>query len=193
MKLFELIQPLTEAANGTVVFSFGRMNPPTIGHEKLVQKVLDVAGGANADHVIYLSQTHKPKKDPLPWKDKVSLFKKMFPNANVSTNTEVKNPYGALAHLGETYDNVIMVVGADRAKQFDTEMRKYLDEYGIKNFQVVDAGFRDPDAEGVEGMSASKARSLAVDGNFSEFAKALPSTISNANKKTVYNKIRQNQ
>ena len=193
MRLFELAQPLTEAGNDTVVFTFGRFNPPTIGHEKLVQKVLNVANKANADHVIYLSQTHKPGKDPLSWKDKTSLFKKMFPDANVSNNAEVKNPYGALASLGETYDNVIMVVGADRANQFDTEMRKYLDEYGIKNFQVVDAGFRDPDAEGVEGMSASKARSLAVDGNFKGFAQALPSTISNANKKTIYNKIRQNQ
>jgi len=193
MRLFELTQPLTEAKNDTVVFTFGRFNPPTIGHEKLVQKVLDVAAEANADHVIYLSQTHKPKKDPLSWKDKTSLFKKMFPEANIGTNTEVKNPYSALLTLGEKYDNVIMVVGADRAAQFDKEMRKYLDEYGIKNFTVVNAGFRDPDAEGVEGMSASKARALAVEGDFDGFAEALPSTISNANKKSVYNKIRQNQ
>ena len=192
MRLFELSQALTEGKNDTVVFTFGRFNPPTIGHEKLVQKVLDVAGSANADHVIFLSQTHKKGKDPLSWKDKVSLFKKMFPNANASNNTEVRNPYGALAHLGETYDNVIMVVGDDRAKQFDTEMRKYLEEYGIKNFTVVSAGVRDPDAEGVEGMSASKARSLAADGDFKGFSQALPSTINNATKKNVYNKIRQN-
>ena len=193
MRLFELAQPLTEAKNDTVVFTFGRFNPPTIGHEKLVQKVMDVATHANADHVIYLSQTHKPKKDPLSWKDKTSLFKKMFPEANVGTNTEVKNPYSALLTLGEKYDNVIMVVGADRADQFDKEMRQYLDEYGIKNFTVVNAGFRDPDAEGVEGMSASKARALAVEGDFKGFSQALPSTINNATKKVTYNKIRQNQ
>jgi len=192
MRLAELYN-LTEAKNDTVVFTFGRFNPPTIGHEKLVQKVLEVSANANADHVIFLSQTHKPKRDPLPWKNKVSLFKKMFPEANVSTNKEVKNPYGALASLGEEYDNVIMIAGDDRANQYDTEMRKYIGEYGITNFEVVNAGFRDPDAEGVEGMSASKARALAVEGNFKAFSQSLPSTISNATKKSVYNLIRQNQ
>lgn len=157
-----------------------------------MQKVLDVAESANADHVIFLSQTQKKGKDPLPWSDKISLFKKMFPAANVSTNKEVKNPYAALLTLGETYDNVIMVAGSDRASQFDNDMRKYIDEYGIKNFKVVSAGMRDPDAEGVEGMSASKARALAVDGHFEAFSQALPSTINNATKKIVYNTIRQN-
>lgn len=193
MRLFELAQPLNEAKNDTVVFTFGRFNPPTIGHEKLVQRVTDVAAEANADHVIYLSQTHKPKKDPLSWKDKTSLFKKMFPGVNVGTDTAVKNPYMALEALGAKYDNVIMVVGADRAEQFDKEMRKYLEGYGIENFTVVNAGFRDPDAEGVEGMSASKARALAVEGDFEGFSQALPSTINNATKKVTYNKIRKNQ
>ena len=192
MRLVELYS-LTETKNDTVVFTFGRFNPPTIGHEKLVQKVLEVADNADAGHVIFLSQTHKPKKDPLPWKDKVSLFKKMFPSVNVSTNKKVRTPYGALASLGEEYDNVIMVVGSDRVKTFKDGMAPYLEDYGIKNFGVVSAGQRDPDAEGAEGMSASKARALAVGGNFKGFSQTLPSTISNATKKSVYNLIRQNQ
>lgn len=192
MRLVELYN-LTEAKNDTVVFTFGRFNPPTLGHEKLVQKVLEVSANANADHVIFLSQTHKPKTDPLSWKAKVSLFKKMFPETNVSTNKEVKNPYGALASLGEEYDNAILVVGSDRVSTFKRGMSPYLDEYGIKNFDVVSAGFRDPDAEGVEGVSASKARALAVEGNFKGFSQTLPSTINNATKKSVYNLIRQNQ
>lgn len=195
MRLHEVISPrrnLSESNNETVVFTFGRFNPPTIGHEKLVQKVLEIAANANADHVIFLSQTQKKGKDPLPWNDKVSLFKKMFPEANASTNKEVKNPYSALLTLGETYDNIIMIAGSDRASQYDNDMRKYLDEYKIKNFKVVSAGIRDPDAEGVEGMSASKARALAVDGHFEAFSQALPSTINNATKKAVYNTIRQN-
>lgn len=191
MRLVELYS-LTEAKNNTVVFTFGRMNPPTIGHQKLVQKVLAVADQANADHVIFLSQTHKPGKDPLPWKDKVALFKKMFPEANVSTNTEVKNPFGALASLGEQYDNAILVVGSDRVATFKSGMAPYLEEYGIEKFDVVSAGQRDPDAEGVAGVSASKARALAVEGNFKAFAQTLPSTINNATKKSVYNLIRQN-
>ncbi len=191
MRLVELYN-LTEAKNDTVVFTFGRFNTPTSGHEKLVQKVLAVADQANADHVIFLSQTHKPGKDPLPWKDKVSLFKKMFPEANVSTNTEVKNPFGALASLGEQYDNAILVVGSDRVATFKSGMAPYLEEYGIEKFDVVSAGQRDPDAEGVAGVSASKARALAVEGNFKAFAQTLPSTINNATKKSVYNLIRQN-
>lgn len=193
MRLFELAQTLVEAKNDTVVFTFGRFNPPTIGHEKLVQKVLDVAKANNANHVIFLSQTQKPKKDPLFWSDKMNIFHQMFPDANVSTNREVKNPYGALMTLGEKYDNVIMVTGADRVDTFRNGMAPYLEEYGIKNFDVVNAGIRDPDAEGVEGMSASKARSLAVQGNFKDFAQTMPSTINKATKKIVYDKIRQNQ
>lgn len=192
MRLAELYN-LTETKNDTVVFAFGRFNPPTIGHEKLVQKVLTIADQANADHVIFLSQTHKPKTDPLSWKDKVALFKKMFPKVNISTNKEVQNPYGALMTLGEEYDNAILVVGSDRVATFREGMAPYLEEYGIKNFSVVSAGQRDPDAEGAAGMSASKARALAVEGNFKAFAQTLPSSINNATKKSVYNHIRQNQ
>jgi len=191
MRLFELTQ-LVEAKNDTVVFTFGRFNPPTIGHQVLVSKVVEVASWHLADHVVYLSQTQKPGKDPLPWKDKISLFKKMFATVVVSTDTSVKNPYIALETLGKKYKNVIMVVGSDRVERFKGDMQKYLAEWGIENFTVVSAGERDPDAEGAEGMSASKARQLATDGNFAAFAKALPSTINNATKKVVYNKIRKN-
>ncbi len=191
MRLFELAQ-LVEAKNDTVVFTFGRFNPPTIGHQKLVSKVVEVASSHMADHVVYLSQTQKPGKDPLSWEDKVSLFKKMFATVVVSTDASVKNPYIALETLGKKYDNVIMVVGSDRVERFKGDMQKYLAEWDIKNFEVVSAGERDPDAEGAEGMSASKARQLATDGNFAAFAQALPSTINNATKKVVYNKIRKN-
>ena len=193
MRLFELTQPLTEAKNDTVVFTFGRFNPPTIGHQKLVEKVQAVAAQADADHVIFLSQSHKSGKDPLPWKDKVALFRKMFPAANVSTQTKVINPYVAMEELGKKYDNVIMVVGSDRVAQFESQMQKYLEGWEIENFQVVSAGERDPDADGAEGMSASKARQLAVSGNFAAFAQALPSSVNNATKKIVYNTIRNNQ
>jgi len=94
--------------------------------------------------------------------------------------------------LGKDYDHVIMVVGSDRVERFHGDMQKYLKEWGIKNFEVVSAGERDPDAEGAGGMSASKARQLAYDGDFKGFAQALPSTVNNATKKVVYNKIRKN-
>ena len=174
------------------MFTFGRFNPPTIGHQVLVSKVVEVASGQNADHVVYLSHTHKPKKDPLAWKDKFGLFRKMFPSVVVSKDASIKNPYLAMEALGKKYKNVIMVVGSDRVERFKGDMQKYLPEWGIENFDVVSAGERDPDAEGAEGMSASKARQLATDGNFAEFAKTLPSGINNATKKVVYNKIRKN-
>ncbi len=191
MRLFELAQ-LTEAKNDTVVFTFGRFNPPTIGHQKLVSKVSEVAANQGADHIVYLSKTQKPGKDPLSWQDKYDLFKKMFPSINVSRDHAIINPYVAMETLGKKYKNIIMVVGSDRVERFKGDMQKYLPEWGIENFDVVSAGERDPDAEGAEGMSASKARQLATDGNFAEFAKALPSSINNATKKVVYNKIRKN-
>jgi len=191
MRLFELAQ-LTEAKNDTVVFTFGRFNPPTIGHQKLVSKVSEVAANQNADQIVYLSKTQKPGKDPLSWQDKYDLFKKMFPSINVSRDHAIINPYVALETLGKKYKNIIMVVGSDRVERFRGDMQKYLSEWGIENFEVVSAGERDPDSEGAEGMSASKARQLATDGNFAEFANALPSSINNATKKVVYNKIRKN-
>ncbi len=191
MRLFELAQ-LTEAKNSTVVFTFGRFNPPTIGHQKLVSKVSEVAANQNADHIVYLSKTQKKGKDPLSWQDKYNLFRKMFPSINISRDHAIINPYIAMEALGKKYDNIIMVVGSDRVERFRGDMQKYLDEWGIKNFEVVSAGERDPDSEGAEGMSASKARQLATDGNFAEFTKALPSSINNATKKVVYNKIRKN-
>ena len=174
------------------MFTFGRFNPPTIGHQKLVSKVSEVAANQGADHIVYLSKTQKPGKDPLSWHDKYNLFRKMFRSINVSRDHAIINPYVALETLGKKYDNVIMVVGSDRVERFKGDMQKYLAEFGIKNFDVVSAGERDPDAEGAEGMSASKARQLAVSGDFQGFAQALPSSINNATKKVVFDKIRKN-
>ena len=191
MRLFELAQPVTESEKGVIVFTFGRFNPPTIGHQKLVSKVAEVASKENANHIVYLSKTQKPGKDPLSWQDKYDLFRKMFPSVNVSRDHAIINPYVALETLGKKYENIIMVVGSDRVERFKGDMQKYLAEWGIKNFDVVSAGERDPDADGAAGMSASKARQLATDGNFAAFAQALPSSINNATNKVVYNKIRK--
>jgi FAD synthase len=192
MRLLELVQPVTESEKGVIVFTFGRFNPPTIGHEKLVDKVAEVARKENANHIVFLSKTHKPGKDPLSWKDKYDLFRKIFPSTNVSRDQSVNTPYVAMETLGKEYDKVIMVVGSDRVAQFENEMQKYLKEWGINDFQVVSAGERDPDAEGAGGMSASKARQLAAENNFDLFSQALPTSINNSTKKVVFNKIRKN-
>lgn len=104
----------------------------------------------------------------------------------------MRNPFGALETLGKTYDNIIMVVGSDRVEQFKTDMSKYTEEFSIRNFDVISAGQRDPDSEGITGVSASKLRALAVEGSFPAFAKALPSTLSVSDKRSVYRLIRQN-
>ncbi len=192
MRLFELAQPLTENKADTVVFTFGRFNPPTVGHEKLVQKVQEVARNMDAEHVVFLSQTQKKGKDPLDWHDKRALFQKMFPDATVSSDASAKTPFMALEALGKKYNNVVMVVGSDRVEQFKNDMSKYASEYGVENFDVVSAGQRDPDAEGVEGMSASKARQLAAENNFDLFAQALPNSINKSTKRAVFNRIRKN-
>jgi hypothetical protein len=189
MRLYELAN--NNPASKTAVFTFGRMNPPTVGHEKLINAVLVTAQRNQADHFVFLSQTHKAPKNPLPWKEKTKIFKAMFPKVNLWKDPSIRTPYEALAALGEDYDNVIMVVGSDRAEEFSQGMGKYADEFDIKNFQVVSAGERDPDADGVEGMSASKAREFAAAGDFKNFSRALPASLSDKQKKTVFDLLRQ--
>ena len=190
MRLFELAG--NNPRSKTAVFTFGRMNPPTIGHEVLVNKVKEVANKNNADHFIFLSQTHKAPKDPLDWKTKADIVKRAFPGSVVWEDPTVRTPFEALAGLGEDYDNVIMVVGSDRVEKFRAGMAPYLEEFNVQNFEVVSAGERDPDAEGAAGMSASKARALAAGGDWENFQASLPNTVSTTQKKKVYNQIRKN-
>lgn len=175
----------------TVVFTFGRLNPPTIGHQVLVDQVVKVARKLNADHYIFLSQTHKPPKDPLPFETKAAIFKAAFPKANLWTGGEkdVKTPYDALSYLSENYDRVVLVVGSDRVDNF-RGMEKYALEFGAKSFEVVSAGERDPDAEGAVGMSASKARALVMAGDYNGFAKSLPPSVNDSLKKKTYQTLR---
>jgi len=175
-----------------VVFSFGRLNPPTIGHQVLVNQVISIAERLGADHYIFLSQTHKPPKDPLPFKTKAAIFKAAFPQANLweSPEKDVKTPYDALSILSEKYDDIILVVGSDRVDHFKS-MDKYAKEFGAETFRVVSAGKRDPDAEGAVGMSASKARALAASGDYAAFAKSLPPSVSKSMKKQVYEILRR--
>jgi len=181
---------LTEAKNNSVVFTFGRLNPPTIGHAKLIQTVIATAKQQGADHVIYLSQGQKAPKDPLEWNYKRKLVQAMFPGVNISGDTAIKSPFHALEELAKHYENITMVVGDDRVAEFSKSMAPYAEKWGVKNFEVVSAGSRDPDAEGVEGMSASKARKFAEDGDFEGFAKSLSDGLSDGVKRDVYDKIR---
>ena len=159
-------------------FTFGRFNPPTTGHEKLI-KALASQGG---DVMVFPSHSQDPKKNPLPVAKKIAYMKKMFPryarNIKTSKSRTVFEIATELQKLG--YTDVVMVVGSDRVKEFESLLNKYngVDGrhgfYDFKSIKVLSAGERDPDAEGVEGMSASKMRAAAIDNDYDSFKLGLP-------------------
>jgi hypothetical protein len=181
----------------TVFFTFGRMNPPTIGHEKLLNKLAQTAG--SNPYKVYLSQSQDEKKNPLSYKEKIKIARKMFPKhaRQIIIDNKVKNVFDIATKLyDEGYKNVSMVVGSDRIREFDVLLNKYngkKGKHGFYNFAkitVVSAGDRDPDAEGAEGMSASKMRAAANDSDFAQFSQGLSKAVSNADAKKIYNSVR---
>ena len=169
---------ITEEQGKTAVFAFGRMNPPTIGHKKLADAVLAQAG----DPYIFLSQSQKPQTDPLDFATKLKFAQKFFPGITVG-DPEVKTIIQALTKLDQLgYDNIIYIAGSDRIADFTELLNQYNGQpdkkgnvaYKFNDIQVVSAGERDPDAEGAEGMSASKMRAAAAAGEFEAFASGTP-------------------
>tara|TARA_S200002703_G_scaffold159218_1_gene171927 strand:- start:2325 stop:4304 length:1980 start_codon:yes stop_codon:yes gene_type:complete len=171
-----------EAPGKTVVFAFGRFNPPTTGHEKLIDKTKQVAG--SDEYRIYPSFSQNQNKDPLPHALKVAYMRKMFPRhakkiiADKSAITAINI---AVKLYQQGYTDLRMVAGSDRVKEFETLLRKYNGVegkrhgfYKFNSIDVVSAGERDPDAEGVAGMSASKMRYHANKGEYDDFADGLP-------------------
>ena len=154
-------------------FTFGRFNPPTeSGHGKLISAVQAHAEKAGGKHYIFPSHSQDAKKNPLSHGDKVGAMQKLFPNANVVSHNKVRTAIDAMKHLEKQgYSNVTMVVGSDRVAEFHGLLSKYRKKEfpGIKKVNVVSAGNRDPDAEGAEGMSASKLRGLVAAGKKKEF------------------------
>ena len=174
-----------------IVFTFGRMNPPTIGHEKLADKIKAVAKRENADARIYLSHTQNDKKDPLPYSDKIRFAQKAFGIAHKSNAKQIFQILPELEKDG--YTEIIMVVGSDRAVEFKNTLNKYNGkEYNFDKIRIVSAGQRDPDAEGVEGMSGTKLRGLAMSGDEKTFKSGLASKLSDADKTKIYNMLRKN-
>ena len=173
-----------------MIFSFGRMNPPTIGHEKLANKIKDVAKKEKADARLYLSHTQNSKKDPLTYNDKIRYAKNAF---GIAHKSRARNIFDILPELEkEGYTDVIMVVGSDRVGEFTNLINKYNGkDYNFDSIKVVSAGERDPDAEGVEGMSGSKLRQLAVQGDQKTFKSGLASKLSDADKTKIYNTLRK--
>jgi hypothetical protein len=186
----------------TIVFAFGRFNPPTIGHGKLIEKTASVAG--SSPYRIYPSFSQDPKKNPLPFATKVAYMKKMFKShaRNITVNRKAKTFLNVASLLhDEGFKNIIMVAGSDRVGEFQALLTKYNGVksshgfYEFDNIQVLSAGERDPDSEGVEGMSASKMRAAALDSDFDSFAKGVPfhdTSMKMSDIKKMYLDVRKN-
>lgn len=184
----DLNPELKEQKKSTVVFGWGRMNPVTVGHEKLVNKIKSVAKSNSATPVLYLSHSQDPKKNPLSYNDKVALAKKAF--GPMVQKSSAKTVIQVLSELSSKYDNAILVVGSDRVKEFDTLIQKYNGkDYNFSSISVVSAGDRDPDSDDISGMSASKMRTLAVSGKPEEFKKGLPRNLQSISD-SVYDMVR---
>ena len=180
-----------------VFFTFGRMNPPTIGHGKLMN-VMSAKAGSNA-YKIYLSQSSDARKNPLTYEQKIKHVRKMFPKhaRSIIKDKKLRNVFEVASSLyDQGFNRVTMVVGADRITEFETLLNKYNGKkgrHGFYNFEkinIVSAGDRDPDAEGVEGMSASKQRENAKKNDFTAFSQGVPSSMNNRDAKKLFNDIR---
>jgi hypothetical protein len=177
-------QYLTEATTGKeATFTFGRFNPPTIGHEKLIEAVRK---NASKDFFVYVSQSQDSKKNPLDYQTKVKYMRKMFPRyaRQIILDKSIRSVFDILTQLYDKgYTRVNMVVGSDRVSEFEVLTNKYngvKGRHGFYNFEggvnVVSAGDRDPDEDGVAGMSASKMRAAVAANDFKSFSAGLPSS-----------------
>ena len=174
----------------SVVVTFGRFNPPTTGHEKLLKSASAEAERSKSDFRVYPSRSVDSKKNPLQPGTKIEYMQKMFPDYadNIKDDANARTIFDVLVacqNIG--YKAVTIVVGQDRLSEFQSLAQKYNgDLYEFEEIKVISAGTRDADAEGLEGMSASKMRAAAAEDDFKAFAKGIPN-IGNMEKKNLYN------
>jgi nicotinamide mononucleotide adenylyltransferase len=178
-------------------FTFGRMNPPTTGHEKLLQ-ALSKKAGSNPFR-IYLSQSQDAKKNPLSYSDKIKYARKFFPKyaRQIILDKDIKTIFDILVKLNdEGIKKIVMVVGSDRINEFNVLVNKFNGvkaRHGFYNFQSIDivsAGERDPDSEDVSGMSASKQREAAANNDFISFQQGVPKVVGNDDARKLFNALR---
>jgi len=183
----------------TAVFAFGRFNPPTIGHEKLINAVIATNQREGGTAYIYGSHSQDSRKNPLSHSEKMGYLQKMFPRIKKSIQTKAKERNVLqIAHtLNEKYDKLILVVGSDRVDDFTSLLNSYNGIkskhgfYEYKEIKVYSAGERDPDADGASGMSASKMRSAATKGDFESFISGASSELTIKEKRNIINDVRK--
>ena len=193
-------QFLKEQKGGTAVFTFGRFNPPTTGHEKLLKVLMNTASKQRGDYYVFMSHSQDKKKNPLSHDQKMMFMKLMFPkHRSAMIKSKARNALEALVQLHDMkkYSRIVMVVGSDRVADFNTLLNRYNGEdvkhgfYQFDEIKVVSAGERDPDAEGVTGMSASKMRAAAAANDYDSFKNGLPSAFEKSNGKKLFNTLRK--
>ena len=185
--------PEVEKTKGTLTIAFGRFNPPTTGHEKLLDKV--ASSSDDSDYIIVPSRSQDAKKNPLDPDTKVSVMQKMFPKHknNIVNDKNNRTIFDVLkkAHT-DGYTNVSILGGADRVKEFEKLTGDYNGKlYNFDNVEVMSAGARDPDSEDVTGMSASKQRKAAAEGDIKAFMKGVPKSLSQKDAEELFKKIRK--
>ena len=176
-----------------ITIAFGRFNPPTVGHEKLLNRVKSVAG--KGEYAIYPSRSNDPKKNPLDPEEKISYMQQMFPkhSERIVNDPESKTIFDVLKKSNAAGARSInIVVGADRLKEFENLANKYNGElYDYDRIRVISAGERDAESEGVEGMSASKLRKAVASDDFESFSKGLPKGFGDENMKKLYSSLKK--
>jgi len=180
-----------------VYFTFGRMNPPHIGHGKLMNVMSAKAG--KSPYKVYLSQSQDARKNPLSFEQKIKYVRKMFPKhaRNVIMDKKSRTPMDVASKLYEQgYNKINMVVGEDRHTEFTTLLKKYNGQkgrHGFYNFEkinVISSGSRDPDGDAEQGMSATVQREAAKKNDFTQFSQGLPNSMSNKDAKKLFNDLR---
>jgi len=187
----EKVDDKKTATSETLTLAFGRFNPPTVGHEKLLKMASKTAAGG--DLKIYPSRTQDAKKNPLDPDMKVSYMRKMFPDfeKNIVNDEEMRSIFNVLQAADGEYKNVTIIVGSDRQAEFENLATKYNGElYNFDEIRVVSAGVRDADAEGVEGMSASKMRKAVADDDFEAFKRGVPASVKDADAQALFDAVR---
>lgn len=189
----EATQAPSTGDQGSIAITFGRFNPPTIGHETLIKRVAREAK-ANGTYRIYPSQTQDPQKNPLSPQEKVKYMKLAYPDhaSAIVSDANYRTIFDVLTNIAEEgFTEVKLVVGGDRVSEFNSLAQKYNGQlYNFDNILVVSAGERDPDADGVEGMSASKMRKAAAEDDFKTFEKGIPQSMGQKDKLRLYKALR---
>ena len=187
--------PPVEKTKGTLTVAFGRFNPPTIGHQQLMDVAANAAAGdEDGQYLIFPSRSQDKKKNPLDPDTKIDYMQRFYPNhaGNIINDPNTKTIFDVLkmAH-NDGYAGVRIVGGADRVKEFEKLSNNYNGQlYQFDNIEVISAGERDPDAKGVEGMSASRMRLAAAENDFKTFRSGLPPGVKRSEAKELFDILR---